>query len=91
MLRNQHMARSESLPRPSCGTSPPLAIEKPKQARFRHQREFLKDLVDHFVVSQGRATVFQRPPVTRGKRRKKGVSSIVAGMVELTGFEPVAS
>jgi len=60
----------------------PLVIEKTKQARFGHQREFLKDLVDTFVVSQGRVTVFQWPPVTRGKRRKKGVSSIVAGMVE---------
>lgn len=48
----------------------PLVIERPKQARFGHQRDFLKDLVDHFVVSQGRVTILWRLPLTRGTRRE---------------------
>ena len=68
-----------------------LVFEKPKQALFDYKRKFLKGGIDHFVVSQGRATVFWKLPLTQGTRRKKDESSVLAGMVEGRGFEPPTS
>ena len=47
MLRNQHMARSESL---SANLAPRFtlcAIENLKQARFGYKRKVLKEIIDH--------------------------------------------
>ena len=91
VLRKQHTAEERVIPAHVVRRFTLLVIEKLKQASFGYKREFLKEVIDHFVVGKRSVTVFWKLPPRQGTTRKKDEFSILAGMVELTGFEPVAS
>ena len=66
-------------------------IEKLRAAGFGYKREFLKEVIDHFVVGKRSVTVFWKLPLSKGAETRTKEFSILLRLVELTGFEPVTS
>jgi site-specific DNA recombinase len=91
VLRKEHTAEERVIPAHLVRRFTLLVIEKLKAAGFGYKREFLKEVIDHFVVGKRSVTVFWKLPLRQGTTRKKDEFSILAGMVEGRGFEPPTS
>ncbi len=91
VLRKQHTAEERVIPAHLVRRFTLLVIEKLKTAGFAYKREFLKEVIDHFVVGKRSVAVFWKLPLRQGAGTRTREFSILVRMVELTGFEPVAS
>ena len=91
VLRKQHTAEERVVPAHLVRRFTLLVIEKLKAAGFGYKREFLKEVIDHFVVGKRSVAVFWKLPLRQGAGTRTKEFSILVQMVEGRGFEPPAS
>ena len=91
VVRKQHTAEERVVPAHLVRRFTLLVIQKLKDAGFGYKREFLKDVIDHFVVSKRSVTVFWKLPLRQAAGTRTREFSILARMVEGRGFEPPTS
>ncbi len=91
LVRKQHTAEERVIPAYLVRRFVQLVIEKLKAAGFGYKREFLREVIDHFVVGKRSVTVFWKLPLSQGSGTRTQEFSILSRMVELRGFEPPTS
>ena len=64
-----------------------LVIEKPRAAGFDYKREFLKEVIDHFVVAKWSIAVFWKLPLGKGAGTRTKEFSMPARMVTRRGLK----
>lgn len=91
LLRKKHSAEEEAVPAPLIRRFVLVLIEQLRSAGFVYKREFLKEVIDHFVVGKRSVTVFWKLPLSKGGQTRTKEFSILLRLVEGRGFEPPTS